>query len=263
MSRLLWRQLRYLIRSGVSSLGMWILLFIILIISNFIPYDSFCSLSKDEPTILVGLIGAFVVLLTLQRNSAVQRAEFISGYLSQFYTNSNLWKTYHELIYGYWDKYFNRTDTDTKIEEMKDETSERIKNPESYEGEFPPRDSRISLADDGRPETCPTYHPWLFQGSEEEGRINALLGFLNGVDYYCAKGLIGVGEVYRHIGPHLLILHSRKVMESYFEINDMEWKNRVRRGNKGVELATKRARNLLSCIEAYDNLLRLKKSRTP
>ena len=247
MLRLLWRQLRYLIRSGVNSLGAW-LLFIILI-------SYICSFKPDS-TIFGGLIGAFVVLLTLQRNSTVQRAEFISGYLSQFYTNSNLWRTYHQLIYQYWDRDFEKIDGHAK--EDKKRMKNRIENPESYEGPLPPTTITVTTVGKDEPPSL-TYHPWLFQGSGEEERIDALLGFLNGVDYYCAKGLIGVGEVYRHMGTHLLALDSRKVMESYFEINDIEWRNRVLRGNMGVEPATKRAKNLLSCIKAYDKLLIIKR----
>ena len=253
--------MRYFISSSLNSLGI-LLLFIFLIINIF--YDSLSERvhffnflpDKLEPTILAGLIGAFVVLLTLRRNFALQRAEFISRYLSQFYTNSNLWKTYHELVYGYWDKFFKQTDTNIEIEKMKEETIKRIEHPESYDGPLPPMDSKI--LDRNQSRTGPTYHPWLFQGSEEEGKIDALLGFLNGVDYYCAKGLIGVGEVYRHMGTHLLTLHSRGVMQSYFEINDRAWRTDPFRRDMGVEPATKPARNLLSCIKAYDNLLIVK-----
>ena len=202
--------------------------------------------------IFAGLVGASVALLALRRNSIVQRAEFVSGYISRFYTDENLWNTYHQLIYRYWDERFNIVDEIAK--EYKKDMEERIKSSSNEKPRPPTAIDDKSLALDG-----PTYHPWIFHGCDEEKQIDALLGFLNGVDYYCAKGHISVGEIYRHMGTHLLTLRSREVILSYFDINDKAWETDKYKGNWGVQSATKRARDLLDCIKAYDDLLRIKR----
>lgn len=263
MFKFLFRQAVYWFKSGLSLLGVSSL--ITITVWYFSCYFFFwepcflCYSSSEQNAfdfrVFAVLVGASAALLTLRRNSLVQRAEFISGYLSQFYTDADLWETYHQLIYRYWDRDFE--EIDDLAEEDKKKMRERIENPGSYKGPLPPIEMRIVGRDENSlPPTV--YHPWLFQGSEAEGKIDALLGFLNGVDYYCAKGFIGVGEVYRHMGTHLLTLQSRKVMQSYFEINDIAWRTDKFQRNMGVDPATKRARNLLSCVKAYDDLLRIK-----
>lgn len=263
MFKFLFRQAVYWFKSGLSLLGVSSL--ITITVWYFSCYFFFwepcflCYSSSEQNEfdfrVFAVLVGASAALLTLRRNSLVQRAEFISGYLSQFYTDADLWETYHQLIYRYWDRDFE--EIDDLAEEDKKKMRERIENPESYEGPLPPIDVTIVGTD---PASRPTYHPWLFQGSQEEKRIDALIGFLNGVDYYCAKGHVSVGEIYRHMGTHLLTLGSKKVMQSYFEINDEAWSQGFQK-DMGVHPATKRTRNLLDCVEAYDDLLTIKKPR--
>lgn len=264
MVKFLFRQAVYCVRSSLALLGASSLIAVTVwyFSCSFFLWDPcfLCFSSSDQNEfdfrVFAVLVGASAALLTLRRNSLVQRAEFISGYLSRFYTDASLWETYHQLIYRYWDEDFE--EIDELVQEDKQKVRERIESPESYKGPLPPIHVTLPGTDT---RSRPTYHPWLFQGSQEEQRIDALLGFLNGVDYYCAKGHISVGEIYRHMGTHLLTLRSKKVMESYFEINDAAWKTRRFQGDMGVQPATKRARDLLDCIKAYDDLLKIKMLR--
>ncbi len=242
------RQLWYFIKFLIVSPIIWLPL--IAVIACFYPWQ------ENDNTHIIALVGASVALLSLSRTAEARRAEFISGYLSQLYTDENLWNTYHQLVYRYWDEQF--CVVDKAAEEYKGIVKERIKSPP---GEKPPRppiavDKNLLSRSLGlKSLNNPTYHPWIFHGSVEEMRLDALLGFLNGIDYYCEKGRISVGEIYRQIGAHLLILGSRKVILQYFEANDFAWeKKKGYTESGGGQSATKPARDLIGCIRVYDEL---------
>lgn len=239
---------------------------VVITISYYHPSDGYFDTDGFDLRIFAGLVVASVALLTLRRNSVVQQAEFVSDYISRLYTDENLWNTYHQLIYRYWDERFaivhEVADKAKHIETMK----VRIQSPSNGKPKPPTAVDNTSLEEALKKKNMdldgPTYHPWIFQGCDEEKRIDALLGFLNGVDYYCAKGHISVGEIYRHMGTHLLTLRSREVISEYFKVNDLAWETAKFQGHWGVQSATKRARDLLDCIKAYDDLLKIKRIST-
>lgn len=260
--RLLRRQLLYFIKSSIGVLGAWLMVGIT--ISYYHPSDGYFDTDDFDLRIFAGLAVASVALLTLRRNSVVQQAEFVSDYISRFYTDDNLWNTYHQLIYRYWDERFKVVHEVATEKGYIQTMEDRIKS-SSNGGSRPPVaiDNDLlkgALKDKGM--EGPTYHPWIFQGCDEEKQIDALLGFLNGVDYYCAKGHIGVGEIYRHMGTHLLTLRSREVISEYFKVNDLAWETAKFQRHWGVQSATKPARDLLDCIKAYDDLLKIKRIST-
>ena len=205
------------------------------------------GVKKEHYTLLAALMAAAMALIQLRSQATTRRGQFVSEYLTKFYLDDALWRTYNELIYRYHDSFFEQVD----IEAIKDgsiaKSIEDIKR-----GKAP--DVPVQ-----RTSSAAWYHPWTFQYSDRERRLDALFGYLRVIDYYCAKGLIGTGEVYRQLGTFLLTIADRKVVKQYIEVNEFAWSLGAYNRSKGVDSPMRGAKNLLDCVETYDWFLRYKR----
>ena len=241
-----WRHLRYLL---ITNLWVVVLFGVVLyyLIAGGVSAPSGKCLSENTQT-AIAVLAAVIALLHLRQNAKIHRAQFVSSQLTRFYTDEDLWSTYNELVYCYSDKSFEKIDElSIKKGYIKDSIKRFRRGEYSYE---PPL--YVDHWDKSK------YHPWLFQRSDEEKRLDALLGFITGVEYYCAKGLISIPEVYKQMGHHLLILNERKVMKQYFQANEFGWQQEAYNRSRGSESPLKGVRDLLDCTWVYDRILMLK-----
>ena len=206
---------------------------------------------KEHYILLAALIATTMALLQLRLQATTRRGQFVSEYLTKFYLEDALWRTYDELIYRYPAAKFNPVD------------EKAIKNGKIAEAiEFIKDKNKQHVGGDQPSASCVNhneYHPWLFQFTDEERRLDALFGYLRVIDYYCTKGLISTGEVYRQLGTFLLTIAGRKVVKEYIKVNDFAWSTRKYRGQMGVDSPMRGVKNLLDCVMAYDWLMRVKR----
>ena len=147
----------------------------------------------------------FVVpLMQLGRNVRLQRASFIKDYVSQFFTNDKLYRTYHDLIYTYDDE------TYAKVNQIANEIDEKNK--------VKPMFDCFESLNRSRQEGARLYHPDFFQGSLEEQRLDALLGYFDVIGFYYCRGFLKMEDIAGTLGYYLAFIGRRQVLKRYFEI---------------------------------------------
>ena len=223
----------------------------------FVTYRVF---SDAQPNYLVvgGLIAAMLATLQLWSQATTRKGQFVSEYVTKFYLDNTLWGTYNELIYCYTDKRFDEVDEEAIQSGSIAKAKERIEGKEDHEAAVDKETSSKGGPSDGDVR----YHPWLFQLSEEESRLDALFGYLRVVDYYCAQGIIGTGAVYRQLGTFLLTMERRSVVQDYIKVNDFAWRSRRYRRKMGVDSPVRAVKDLLDCVKAYDEIMKVTRVST-
>ena len=213
------------------------------------------SLAGLQPDIKVGVAAytatpLFVVtLMELARNLRLQRAAFIKDYVSQFFTDTNLYQTFHDLIYTY------PTSVLEKIDQL------RVKK-KLDKAARPVFDPFASLQGD-REVGSRFYHPRLFQGSPEERRLDALLGYFDVIAYYYAKGFLRIEDIAGSIGYFLAVMRARAVIAEYMRLTEEAWHSEEYR-RMGSTPPFAYLRRLLDDINQYDKRFesRIKKLQT-
>jgi hypothetical protein len=150
------------------------------------------------------LIGIF----ELYRQTTIRRASFITDYVAKFYIERDLHETFNDLIATY---------HDDKFEAIKIATSGAAAR--GMVAAF----SATSGLQDGRHEGRRFYHPDHFQGSAEEQRLDALLGYLDVIGYQYVHGLVRMADIVGMLGYQLSLVMSRKVITDYLEGTDLRW----------------------------------------
>lgn len=231
----------------LATLVAWALL-VALVYFIVAPYNEEGMMSlnmegvKEHYILLAALIAATMALLQLRLQATTRRGQFVSEYLTKFYLDDTLWRTYDELIYRYTNDDFKHVDTEAIKGGQVDESIEFISGK---------RTRYVSVQNTNAPPNY-RYHPWTFQYTNEERRLDALFGYLRVIDYYCAKGLISTRDVYRQLGTFLLTIAGRDVVDDYIRVNDFAWSTGRYRGQMGVDSPMRGAKNLLDCVMAYD-----------
>ncbi len=198
-----------------------------------------------EPDVKVG-IATFtavpllvVTLMELGRNLRLQRAAFIKDYVSQFFTNVDLYQAFHELIYSYGNELFEEVDS--------------IRKQQKLDREEKPVFEPFKELQKGREVGSRLYHPRLFQGSAEERRLDALLGYFDVIAYYYARGYLRIEDIVGSIGYFLAVLKARKVVEHYMNFNRETWKEDKEYSNTmGVTPPFSYLRRLLDDLHDYN-----------
>ena len=178
------------------------------------------QLIRFEPKIdIAGLtaIPLFLIgIFELYRQASVRRANFVTDYISKFYIEKELHTAFSDLVVGYPDDRFKAVDKALKS---------GITNPDL-------KDTNEGMIDafrvteqlqDGRGPGKRFYHPDYFQGSPEEQRLDAFLGYLDVIGYQYAHGLVKIGDVAGMLGYQLSIVMSRAVIENYLSGTNSDW----------------------------------------
>lgn len=166
-------------------------------------------------TIFVATTSIFFTLLEIQRNSEVQRANFVKDYIAALHINDDLKRTFHDLVYLYKDENFEKIHK-TKEIDLKD--AGEVLNTFFLTGEGEINHNRI--------EGTRFYHLTNFQGSEEERKLDSLLYYFDVIGYYYEKGLITLTDVNGTIGYFIDCLSSRKCTKTYLELIFTSGKNK-------------------------------------
>jgi hypothetical protein len=178
-----------------------------------------------------------ITVFELMRNLRLQRAAFIKDYVSQFFTDAELYQAFHDLVYTY---------TTAKFAEV--EKIRREKNLDSHDKPvFEPFKELQGDRGIGRR----FYHPALFQGSLEERRLDALLGYFDVIAYYYAKGFLRIEDIIGSIGYFLAVMQDRPVIKEYMRVNKEAWQSPEYR-TMGVTPPFSYLRRLLADVETYN-----------
>lgn len=208
----------------------------------------FMGLTPDEKVgvaTLTPLLLLIVTFMELRRNIGLQRAAFIKDYVSQFFTNPYLYQTFHELIYTYANPLFNKVDNIKKEKGLDELPFEQR----------PIFDPFMELQGE-RQAGSRLYHPAVFQGSPEEKRLDALLGYFDVVGYYRKEGYLRTEDIAGSIGYFLAVMSARRVIHDYLELNRKTWEDEINSttGVTSVWATPPFAylRDLLDQIESYN-----------
>lgn len=156
------------------------------------------------------ILGFSVVIMQFLRKLTLDRAGFIENYISKFFIDETLITTFHDLIYTYDDDTFKQFDC-IRIQQELDKEKKPIFEPFSEFQAERKTGSRL-------------YHPRLFQGSTEEMRLDALLGYFNVIAHRYTKGLLRLDDISGSIGYYLIVMHKRIVIREYLNLQESEWK---------------------------------------
>lgn len=159
---------------------------------------------------IVPVLAFTVVIMQLARKLMVDRAAFVEDYISKFFMDQALYKAFHDLIYTYDDDKFKQVEA-IRIKGQHDTEAEPVFEPFSHLQ--PERETGSRL-----------YHPKLFQGSPEEMRLDAVLGYFNVIAYRYEKGLLRLDDISGSIGYWLLMMHERMVIDEYLKLQESTWK---------------------------------------
>ena len=192
---------------------LWVVIAVLFTEAAIILTARFLGLETDVKVGIVAFtaIPLFVVtLMELGRNLRLQRAAFIKDYISQFFTNPELYQTFHELIYAFPNSLFERLET--------------IRKDQNLDNQDKPVFEPFKELQKDRAVGSRLYHPHLFQGSVEERRLDALLGYFDVIAYYYAKGYLRIEDIGGSVGYFLSVMRARKVVSDYMELNEEVWK---------------------------------------
>lgn len=180
-----------------------------------------------------------ITIMELGRNLCLQRATFIKDYVSKFFTNTELYQTFHELIYTYTDSVFDKVDNIRKEQNL-DTQPKPVFNP-------------FEELQDGRQVGSRLYHPRLFQTSPEERRLDALLGYFDVIAYYYAKGFLRIEDIAGSVGYFLAVMKARKVICDYMELNREAWSTPEYNRKMGATPPFSYLKRLLDDIQKYND----------
>jgi K+ transporter len=169
--------------------------------------------------LFVTIPGFIIAIVQLTRTETVQRSSLIKDLLSQIYLNNEISSAFHDLVRTYDDARFQAIDKIVKEKGLIERKKNNIYKCEPIFDEF----EHLQM---GRQEPCRFYHPELFMGSQEERRIDMLLGYFDLIGYYYHLKLVKMSEIYNTIGYQLSFILARKALSSMiFNANYEWWKN--------------------------------------
>jgi hypothetical protein len=177
-------------------LGVWLFLGVVMNLS----YRGQPVLKFDN-SVQVGVFATIPLLLltVLQLRTAVhvQKAGFIRDYVSKLHIDKELSEAYHYLVSTYTNELYERVivATDAELAEMQG----------------------------SRGDGCRLYNVKKFQGSQEERRLDALLGYFDLIGYHYLNGVVRMGDIAGVLGYQLSALTTRKVIHNYLDLIPPYW----------------------------------------
>ena len=173
-------------------------LFALFVVSPCIAFFYYFEILKFENKTGLAAVGgialAILALIQLHSNRILQRANVVKDLASNLYIDTELSETFHYLVYSYDNKTYN------KYKDAKEKTRVKM-NRDRREGLrfFDPNDEA------------------KFEGSEEERRIDSLLGYIDIIAYHYHCGLINIVDIAGVLGYHLATIRKRDAITEYRE----------------------------------------------
>jgi hypothetical protein len=144
-----------------------------------------------------------LAILQLGYNGRLQRTDFLRNYSEGFFTNEDLYSAFHQLVYTYRDSDFEKVETEVRKRQAAGTLNDETPRPVFL-------DVKRSLGADELGSRL--YHPYCFQGSQEERRLDMLLGYFDLLGYHHARGYLSIEDIAGSLGHYLNILSRRKVI---------------------------------------------------
>jgi hypothetical protein len=226
---------------SVQKSYLFLVMVVVICFEAFMLALAHLNLVKFEPKIdIAGLtaIPLFLIgLFELYRQTTVRRASFVTDYIAKFYTERNLHETFNDLIATY---------PDAKYEAIQKAVSDA--GATGMAATF----TATTALQDGRSEGHRFYHPDHFQGSVEERRLDALLGYFDVIGYQYVHGLVRMADVAGMLGYQLSLVMSRKVIKSYLEGTDLRWWKKTPQSRESAMVPYLYLRALLAGFKQYN-----------
>jgi hypothetical protein len=125
------------------------------------------------------------------------RSGLVKEFAAKLHTEESLSETFFYLVYCYSDKLYD---------DFKAATPEQKAAMQKH-----------------RPEGRRLYDPAKFQGTEEERRLDALLGYLDVIAFHYRRGVLPMRDIAGSMGFHLQAIASRKVIVEYRNTTADTW----------------------------------------
>lgn len=206
--------------------------------------------NKFEAVGIFTIAGFVVVIFQLWEGNIVQRARFLTDYLTKVYTDENLSSAFHALVETYTDDLFDQIDTIAQ-EQQASQISKQTNAPV-----FDIFDKFQGLRREGNR----YYHPDCFQGSEEERLLDALIGYLDIVGYHYWYGMIRMRDIAALLNYQLATLASRKVIARYLKGSGKDWwaHSTISTGSAAAQLPYLYFRHMLGDYVEYNEKYKAK-----
>lgn len=235
----------YVAAVALAAVAVVAILYVILI--RLIGYN----ISNNVPITAFTTIAIFVIgILQIERAVKQQRANFVKDYIASFFTNEELARTFQKLIKEFTRGKWDIVETQVKNIQGNVETDKELMW------------NSLSSLNQGRPVGTRFYHPRYFQGSEEELKLDALLGFFDIIGYYQQRGFIDIEDVAFTIGFYVRAIGSNYAVNRYlYEITDRWRQDNAFRNAYGVVDPFAYLTLMIAEIERYDqaNINKLQK----
>ena len=188
-----------------------------------------------------------LAILQLARTLREQRAAFVRDYVSQFFTKSELYQAFHDLIYTYSTAKYQQVDSLARQAGLLQDDGEPV-SVSCARGEF----TFCESVQDGRAAGERLYHPALFQGSPEERKLDSLLGYFNVLAFYYVRGFIRLEDIAGSIGYFLAVMNSRHCVKEYIRLAENVWRRREYRETMGATRPFVYLKRLLADVDSYN-----------
>lgn len=206
----------------------------------------------------ITITGFSITIFQLGQNQKAQEEKFVTDFVSKLYIDTELSTAFHDLVETYDNPKFR-------------EINERATQSGAKEARLARREPVFDLFDDLQGYRkfmagSRYYHPDCFQGSEEERRLDGLLGYLDIIGYHYHYGVIPMSILAGMLNSQLSTLVGRDVIRYYLGVSANEdWfaTTDIQRKSGAVQVPFLYLRNMLSEYQKYnkDNQARLKKDQ--
>ena len=199
-------------------------------------------ITAEVGLVVISVLSLFVAVLALMQNrksqQKSQRHHFLSEHAMKFFSNREFLDTYHYLVYTYSTGRFN--DVEKQVKHLVEEGMELVRkiidlseaksldNLFKVEGRLKELQEEmfrlLANMQDGRGKGFRFYHPRLFQGTLEDSRLDALLGYFNSVAHHYYENKpesVTLDDINDTIGHHIIVTANCRAVADYLEF--IEW----------------------------------------
>jgi len=186
-----------------------------------------------------------LTIMELRRNIENQRASFLKEYISQFFTNPEIYKAFHDLVYSYTDDKYGKI----QIEALKDQSiSQNVKNIadllEPDKLKHIPKPFFVNGELQGRREEGARFFlPTLCQFSPEERRLDSLLGYFDVIGFYVDRNIVPINQINGSIGYFLAQFKRRQAVQDYIDASIRFWDDEVKKDREALKHAREEKKN--------------------
>ncbi len=199
-----------------------LLLLYISINTNILALPLFSSENNGSAKVLLGIAAILAVVWRLRKSALTSRSDYVRNYLSKFFLNDELNDSFYSLVQEYdrltWEKVCAElSDYNQSISNKKNKSSHSKKNKGAWK--------KLNAINKNRKSGTRYYHPAYFQGSEEERRLDRLLGYFDIIAFHVQNNDFPIEDVESLLGYQINAIGSSQPIKHYMEIIEDNWKD--------------------------------------